>query len=356
MKLDNPSRFFILVVDDNEMNRDLIGRRLIQEGYQVVMAENGKQALEIVKARSIDLVLLDIMMPEMNGYQVLEIMKSDPILRSIPVIMISAVGEIESVIRCIDLGAEDYLPKPFNPTLLKARVSSSLEKKSFHDQEQNYLKMIEEEKEKSEKLLLNILPKAIATELKTGKVLIANSFPEVTVLFADLVGFTKLSAQYSPETIVSLLNELFSAFDELAELFGVEKIKTIGDDYMAASGLPIPRPDHAEAMAQLALAMQKEIEALNKRRNTAFTIRIGINSGPVIAGVIGKNKFCYDLWGDTVNIASRMESHGIAGAIQVTERTYTLLKDKYRFEKRGTVEVRSAGPRETYLLLGTQNA
>jgi adenylate cyclase len=180
------------------------------------------------------------------------------------------------------------------------------------------------------------------------------------VLFADIVGFTQLWSRISPAELVELLNEIFSAFDRLADLHGLEKIKTIGDAYMVVGGLPIPRSDHAEAMAEMALDMQKAIHNFNTGARVAtpqeyhetLSIRIGMNTGAVVAGVIGKNKFIYDLWGDTVNIASRMESHGIANAIQVTEPTYERLKDRYRFEKRGIIDVKGKGPMTTYLLIG----
>lgn len=342
----------LLVVDDNEMNRDLLSRHLERQNYTVMTAENGRQALEMIKTQSFDLVLLDIMMPKMNGYQVLEILKSDEALRDIPVIMISALDEMDSVVRCIEMGAEDYLPKPFNPVLLKARIGASLEKKRFHDREQAYLKQLQIEQEKSERLLLNILPKLIADRLKQGENTIVDNYTEVTVLFADIVGFTKLSARISPNELVILLNEIFSTFDRLAEHHSLEKIKTIGDAYMVVGGLPTPRLDHAEAVAEMALDMHKGIARFNEQHDKALSIRIGVHTGPVVAGVIGTRKFSYDLWGDTVNTASRMESHGVVDGIQVTEATYQRLQDKYLFEERGVIDVKGKGEMKTYLLIG----
>ncbi|MGB7441479.1 MAG: adenylate/guanylate cyclase domain-containing protein [Coleofasciculaceae cyanobacterium] len=206
------------------------------------------------------------------------------------------------------------------------------------------------ETEKVERLLLNILPDSIAKRLKQDTETIADSFEEVTVLFADLVDFTKLSGKISPTELVGLLNEIFSRFDRLVERYGLEKIKTIGDSYMVVGGLPVPRPDHAEAVAEFALAMQQEIEEFNQLENQKFIMRIGINTGAVVAGVIGIKKFIYDLWGDAVNIASRMESHGIPGYIQVSSSTYELLKGKYVLEKRGIIEIKGKGEMTTYLL------
>jgi class 3 adenylate cyclase len=208
------------------------------------------------------------------------------------------------------------------------------------------------ERERSERLLLNVLPAPIAERLKAGEAVIADAFPEVTVLFADLVDFTRSSRRIGPAQVVATLNDLFSAFDELCRKQGLEKIKTIGDAYMVAGGLPGPRPDHAEAIAELALAMQQEVARRADPSGQPLAVRIGIDTGPVEAGVIGTSKFSYDLWGDTVNTASRMESHGIAGCIQVTERTYQRLRDGYRFQWRGPIPVRGMGEMVTYFLVG----
>lgn len=206
--------------------------------------------------------------------------------------------------------------------------------------------------EQSDRLLLNILPEAIADRLKQDEHTIADSFEEVTVLFADIVSFTQLSSHISPHELVKQLNEIFSTFDRLAQRLGLEKIKTIGDAYMVVGGLPTARADHAEAIAQMALDMQQEIARFKRDDGEPFHIRIGISSGPVVAGVIGLNKFIYDLWGDTVNTASRMESQGIPGCIQVTTATYERLRHKFRLEKRGIIEVKGKGEMITYFLKG----
>ncbi|MGB2925499.1 MAG: adenylate/guanylate cyclase domain-containing protein, partial [Limnothrix sp.] len=208
------------------------------------------------------------------------------------------------------------------------------------------------EQEKAERLLLNILPESIAEQLKHSQEAIAEHFDEVTILFADIVGFTPLSAKLGPIELVNLLNRIFSTFDHYAERLGLEKIKTIGDAYMVAAGLPLPRRDHAEVIAEMAIAMQEAVAALKTELKEDVRIRVGINTGVVVAGVIGTRKFIYDLWGDSVNIASRMESSGEPGSIQVTASTYELLKAKYILQHRGKVEVKGKGEMDTYWLLG----
>jgi class 3 adenylate cyclase len=208
------------------------------------------------------------------------------------------------------------------------------------------------EREKSERLLLNVLPTSIATRLKQTEAVIADGFPDVTVMFADIVDFTRRSERIAPEQVVESLNDLFSVFDQLARERGLEKIKTIGDAYMVVGGLPEPRPDHAEAVAEMALAMRAEVAGHVDPGGQPLAVRIGIDTGPVVAGVIGTSRFSYDLWGDTVNTASRMESHGVPGCIQVTARTYQRLRDHYRFERRGPIPVKGKGDIVTYLLEG----
>jgi adenylate cyclase len=205
---------------------------------------------------------------------------------------------------------------------------------------------------RSDGLLLNVLPKAIAERLKRQPGVIADAHDDVTVLFADVVDFTPFAERTKPHELVGLLDDIFSAFDALAQRHGLEKIKTIGDAYMVASGLPERRVDHARAMAEMALDMMSAFTTLCEPRGLDLAIRIGMDSGPVVAGVIGRHKFAYDLWGDTVNIASRMESHGLPGRIQVSDRTYRQLRDQYEFTERGEIEVKGKSRRRAYLLVG----
>jgi class 3 adenylate cyclase len=205
---------------------------------------------------------------------------------------------------------------------------------------------------RSEGLLLNVLPRSIARRLKREPSVIADAYDEVTVLFADVVDFTRFTERTEPVRVVGVLDQVFSAFDGLAERHRLEKIKTIGDAYMVAAGLPEARPDHAQAMADMALEMQATMASICGPLGIDLAIRIGMESGPVIAGVIGRHKFIYDLWGDTVNTASRLESHGLAGRIQVGETAYRLLCDRYAFDDRGEIELKGKGRRRAYLLVG----
>jgi class 3 adenylate cyclase len=234
--------------------------------------------------------------------------------------------------------------------VLRARITASLEKKRLRDQEQAFLAQLQVERSKSERLLLNVLPKAIAERLKSGQRTIVDSFIDSTVLFADIVGFTRIAARQSPHRTVQLLNELFSGFDRIAETRELEKVKTIGDAYMLASGVPVMRADHAEACAEAAFEFIEAVRVFNRRHSLDWAIRVGMNSGPVVAGIIGTKKFSYDLWGDTVNIASRMESHGQPGKIQVSEATKKLLEGKYDFTPVGVIEIKNSSPMPTYLL------
>ena len=342
----------LLVVDDHEMNRDMLSRRLERQGHTVLLAENGREAIARLQRERVDVILLDLVMPEMDGVETLGRIKLDDGMRDTPVIMLSALDELDAVVRCIEMGADDYLQKPFNQVLLSARINACLEKRRLRDQEREYLVQLQVEREKSERLLRNILPESIAERLKRGETTIADDFADATVLFADLVEFTRLASAVSAPRLVRFLNEIFSQFDWLAELHGLEKIKTIGDAYMVVGGLPVLRPDHARAVAAMALDMQKVVARLNSPEGMCCRIRIGISSGPVVAGIIGSKKFTYDLWGDTVNLASRMESLGKVDCIHVSQATYERLRDVYEFEERGLIEVKGKGSMATYFLRG----
>jgi len=343
----------ILVVDDEYINRVLIRVNLEEQGYTVEEACDGQEALEMLQKHSYDVVLLDLIMPVLDGFEVLKIIKADSQLRHIPVIVISAMDEMESVTRCIEMGAADHLPKPFDPVMLHARINASMASKRMHDMEVAYLEQLRAEQQKVEALLLNILPGPVAEKLKQGQTSIVENFPAVTVMFADLVGFTPFVANHKPSEMLDLLNTVFLAFDQLADQHGLEKIKTIGDAYMVAGGLPLPRPDHLEAVAGMALDIQNVMHQLIlDGKIPPFEIRMGIHTGPVVAGVIGLRKFAYDLWGDTVNIASRLHTNAAGDSIEVSENVYQLLKDRYRFKEHGVVQLKGLREMKVYSLTG----
>jgi len=352
--------FSVLVVDDSRTLRKILIRELNSLGFHNILeAADGLEAIEVVKTKPVDLMLLDMEMPELDGLGVLGQLKADDTYKSLPIIVISGADQFEKTIKCIEIGAEDYLPKPFDPILLRARIFSSLEKKRLRDLDRKHMEMLNQEKQlleieqmKSDKLMLNILPRPIADRLKRGEKNISGSYPDVSILFSDLVGFTKMSSEVSATDLVKLLNDLFTRFDKRAESLGLEKIKTIGDAYMAVGGLPIPRPDHAELCADMALGMFQDLQDFNKQNGSELNMRIGINSGPVVAGVIGFTKFSYDLWGNTVNTASRMESTSPHGRVQVSPSTYEALKTSFSFEDGGLMECKGLGEIRTHLLIG----
>ncbi len=363
----------ILIVDDSLNNLSLLERILSRKGYKVRLASSGQLALDSVNATQPDLILLDIMMPGMDGYEVCSRLKSSDRTRGIPIIFLSALVEVSNKVKAFNAGGVDYITKPFEPVEVVARVENQLrlrelelqltEKNKMYRREIAFREEAEIEtrlllettkfqKEQIEELLLNILPKPIAERLQDGQSIIADSFADVSVLFADLVGFTNFASDKTATETVKVLNQIFSRFDQLSLQHGLEKIKTIGDAYMVVGGLPEPQENHAEAIALMALDMQAAVASFNAKNNHSFSLRIGINIGGVVAGVIGLTKFSYDLWGDTVNVAQRMESNGIPGQIQVTNAVYERLKDQFSFKMRGAIEIKGKGEMIVYLLLG----
>jgi adenylate cyclase len=334
----NPARadIRILIVDDTPANIQALAAILRSKGYQISAATNGKQALEVLSRMQPDLILLDVMMPEMDGFETCRRLKAAERWRQIPVIFLTSKTETADIVQGFELGAVDYVAKPFNAPELLARVNTHL--------------TIDRLGRENERLLLSILPVSIADRLKSGEQRIADRFEEATVLFADIVGFTELAASMPAHVVVDRLNDLFTRFDLAAEKLGIEKIKTIGDAYMAVCGLPEPCADHTDRMLTMALRLMQIAREFSEDLDTPFRLRIGINRGPVVAGVIGRNKFIYDLWGDAVNLASRMESHGLPDTIQVTRDVIENLRDLYPFERRGFVEVKGKGAIETWTL------
>lgn len=476
----------ILVVDDVPQNLRLLTSLLTQKGYRVRSVLSGEMALKAAKVAPPDLILLDINMPRMNGYEVCRRLKADEKTSYIPVIFISALQEVVDKVKAFGVGGADYITKPFHFSEVLVRVEHQLqllglqrmlkernqrlegeiksrilienalqasemelmallaamsdlilvfdrdgvcvkvastrfnheslleqiqvgqrltdlfpmEHVATHHQTirqvlsdrvpttieysfpiqyskrwfsanvsplsddtvlwvarditttKQAIEALRQQQQRSEELLLNILPEPIAQRLKQEETTIADSFESVTVLFADLVNFTQLSTRLSSTELVEILNTVFSEFDYFAACHGIEKIKTIGDAYMAVAGLPETCPNHAQKVANMALDLLDFVTQFNAETGQNFALRIGINTGPVVAGVIGVTKFGYDLWGDTVNVASRMESQGVPNKIQVTQATYEKLKADYALTPRGELEVKGKGKMLTYWLLG----
>jgi class 3 adenylate cyclase len=331
------------VVDDNEDNRFTLTQRLKREGYRnVVCAGNGREALNLLSDRLFDLVLLDITMPEMDGYQVLEHLKTNTTLRNVPVIMISAIDEIDSVVRCIGLGAEDYLSKPFNAVLLRARVAACLEKKRLRDQEALYMQQVESEKRRADELLYAMLPPGAVRELKATNEVRPRRFNEVAVLFCDVVGFTSYCDENPPEKVVEGLQALVSEYERIVRQHEMEKIKTIGDAFMATAGLFNSVPDPIISCLRCGLDMVTASRGVEPR----WEVRVGVQFGPVVAGIIGKRQYVFDLWGDTVNMASRIAAMASAGAVVTSGATWHRVRDRARGRSLGFAHIKGKGPIE----------
>jgi class 3 adenylate cyclase len=350
----------VLLIDDQAMIGEAV-RRLLADQADVAydFCRHWSQAVDAAIAFQPTVILQDLIMPGIDGLEMVGHFRRNPATADVPIIVLSAREEPVVKAQLLDAGASDYLVKLPDQVELIARIRVHsdgyrrlLERNAAFAQLEQSLAELGREREKSERLLHNILPATIAERLKNGEATIAETFSDVTVMFADLSGFTEFSEHVDPQQVVGLLDEIFSTFDHLAHAHGVEKIKTIGDAYMAVSGLPVPRPDHAEAMAVMAIGMQEAFRSVMRNRGLALELRIGMHSGPVAAGVIGRQKFTYDLWGDTVNLASRMESHGEPSRIHVSPTTRALLGDAFRFADRGEVNVKGRGTLHTFFLLG----
>ncbi|MBD2258410.1 adenylate/guanylate cyclase domain-containing protein [Pseudanabaena sp. FACHB-2040] len=492
--MDEAFQTNLLIVDDDAISRGPLARLLTHHGFLVRELQNGEEVSAAVADVLPDLILLDILLPDTDGYEVCRRLKEQPRVREVPVIFLSSLGDSLDKVKAFEAGAADYVTKPFQPQEVLARVrnqvnlyrqrrqlsqQNALLLEEVRDRKQAeqalraaetkyrsifenstagifkttgngtyisvnpalarmygydspeemmaivtnidgqiyaqpqrrdeltaYLKRyskiqdaesevyrkdgspfwisediwavcdeggrflyyegivhdiserrqmeteLRQQRQQADRLLINILPYQIAQRLKVGTRTIAESFDQVSVLFADLVDFTAASSEMTPRALVKLLNEIFSIFDQLAVSHSLEKIKTLGDAYMVAGGLPTVRPDHTMAIARMALDMRDAIQHFQRPDGKPFQLRIGINTGPVVAGVIGRRKFAYDLWGDTVNIASRMEATGEPQRIQVTPGLYECLKDEFLLEKRGFVAVKGRGQMTTYWLIG----
>ncbi|MEB3252680.1 MAG: adenylate/guanylate cyclase domain-containing protein [Cyanobacteriota bacterium] len=483
----------LFVIDDDLHTRDLLTRLLTEKGYQVEAIATGQEAIDRLTQGGPSLILLDILLPDLDGYRLCQELKANPLTQDIPIIFLSSLDDSLDRVKAFQVGAADYIAKPFASEEVLVRVQNQLHLASQRQQlnhqnallrqeveeriqveqallaaEMNYRSLFDnstvgifkassegtylsvnpamaqlygydsaaemiaaiqdinrqiyvqpkrrdelmvylnrydritdaesevfcrngstlwvsediwkvwdrqghflyyegivhdiserrqietelrQQRQQADRLLVNILPHRIAQRLKSGSRIVPDSLERVSVLFADLVDFTAASREMNPDQLVTLLNEVFSMFDQLAEFHGLEKIKTIGDAYMVAGGVPVPQEHHDQAIAQFALDIREAIQQFSRPGGPPFQIRVGIHTGPVVAGVIGRRKFAYDLWGDTVNLASRMESTGEAQKIQVTPEFYHRLKDQFRFELRGDIAIKGRGQVATYWLI-----
>jgi class 3 adenylate cyclase len=339
----------ILVVDDNEDNRYTLVRRLERDGYRsLTAAVNGREALERLAASPFDLVLLDVMMPELDGIETLARMKADPGLRHVPVIMISAAADLDRVARCIELGAEDYLPKPFNRVLLRARVGACLERKRLHDREAAHLAEIEAQRRRADELLHVILPAPAVSELKASQVVRPRRHDDVVVLIADVVGFTAFCESRAPEEVVANLDLLVRSFEDLTARHGLEKIKTTGDALMATAGLLVETGDPVMAALRCAAASVDAARGLP----SPWALRVGVHVGPVVSGIVGRQKFSFDLWGDTVNVAARLAAHGTSPGVHLSPAAWERVRARVRVSSLGLVHVKGKGEMEVQRLDG----
>lgn len=355
----NPGRGgTVLVVDDDDGNRDILSRLLERYGLEVYQAGGGLSGLEQIQSRSFDVVLLDLMMPDLDGFSVLREIKSNPDTRCIPVVMLSASDEAQGVIACLEAGAEDYLSKPYNPTLLGSRIRILLDRKFLQDEQrrrneelETALAEVESQKKISERLLANILPEKVAHELQSKGYADPMYFEDVTIILTDFAGFTNATAMLSAEELVDVLNTYFTAFDRIVDRYGLEKLKTIGDSYMCVSGLPERTGSHPVDAVLAALEMLEVVRQL-EGNPVEWKMRVGIHTGPVIAGVVGIRKFAFDIWGESVNMASRMESSGEPNRVNISERTYSRVKDFFACESRGTIRTKDGRDVEMYFAAG----
>ncbi len=348
----------ILIVDDKPANVSLLDQMLRGAGYSHISSTSRpREVAQLHLENHYSLILLDLQMPGMDGFEVMAELKTIETDGYLPVLVVTAQPDLK--LRALKAGAKDFVSKPFELAEVLMRVYNLLEVRLLHLEARRLFNRVEAEQKASESLLLNVLPAAIVQRLKAqppradgSMEIIADNFPEATILFAGLHDFSRLTERLSATAVVTLLSVIYSGFDAVTEKLGLEKIKVMGESYMIAAGVPVARPDHAEAIAEAALALQEQIALHDAPNGETFSLRIGINTGPVVAGVIGRIKFSYDVWGETVNTAWHMETYGSPGYIQVNQSTYAKLRDKYQFEDRGEFSIKNEASLKTYFLKG----
>ena len=352
----------ILVVDDQPANVLLLERMLGGAGHESVTSTLDPRAVcELHEKNRYDLIVLDLQMPGMDGFQVMEGLKHIEQDGYLPVLVITA--QPDHKLRALRAGAKDFISKPFDVAEVLTRVHNMLEVRLLHveirrknDELKKLYDQVVTERKAAERLALHVPPDSIAARLQARPDVTADSFADVTVLIADVVGFSELTPAVSPERLALVLDEIFTSFDGVTKNRGLKKIKTLGNSYMAAAGVPVPAGDHAARAAHVSLDMVDALARFNERSGTSLQVRIGIATGTVVAGVIGKRMYLYDVWGDAVNTASRMESHGVAGRVQASESTRRLLGDPFLLEERGALEIEGNGELKTWFVGGRNGA
>jgi adenylate cyclase len=352
----------ILVVDDQPANVLLLERMLGGAGYTSVTSTLDPHAVRALHEKDrYDLILLDLQMPGMDGFQVMEGLKEIEAAGYLPVLVITA--QPDHKLRALKAGAKDFISKPFEVAEVLTRVHNMLEVRLLHvdirrknAELKTLFDQVVAERKLSERLALHVPPDSIAARLQARPDMTADSFADVTVVIADIVGLAELTPTASPGQLALFVDEIFAQFDGLAQARGVKKIKTLGNSYMAVAGVPLPASDHATRAAHLSLDMVAALDRFNERSEHALQVRVGVASGAVVAGVIGKRHYLYDVWGDAVTIASRMESHGVAGRVQVSDSTRQLLGTGFLLEKRGALAVEGKGEMTTWFVSGRNGA
>jgi class 3 adenylate cyclase/CheY-like chemotaxis protein len=341
----------VLIVEDSVVNQKLLTKILVKQNYNVLVAGSGEEALDILKEALPHLIILDIVLPGMNGYSTCRCLKQNDRTRDIPVIFISALDSTKDKVEGFDVGGVDYITKPFEPAEVLARIRIHMRLHQLQNKLEEKNQQLDAEKQKSEGLLCNVLPKSVGLELlKTGECC-PQLFTDTTVCFTDIIDFTSASSKLAPEVIIHELNEIFTAFDRISLKYNCERMKTIGDAYLFACGVPESNPNHAENVARAALEMVDYLKNRNLDAEHSWQLRVGMHSGPLVGGVVGTEKYLYDIFGDTVNIAARMEEMAQPMQVNVSSRSYELLKDKFVFSSAKTVEIKGKGRESIYSLM-----
>ncbi len=342
----------LLVVDDNATNRDLLSRRLAREGFTVAVAESGAKALEIVAERGIDLVLLDVLMPELDGVEVLRRLKADTRTAAIPVIMLTALDEIDSAIGCIDMGAEDFLPKSFDPVLLRVRINACLELRRLRQREKAFERSLDEERALTEHLLASLCPAPFAARVLNGESDIAERIPAATVVVGRFDGARRSGADADPRATVDRLRDLVGRLEALAHTHGVHVLRADGDGFAAASGLDGDAERSPAAAASFALAALDAIARASDGSGERVGLRIGAHTGPITAGLVRTGRLALDVWGEGLRTARAIASTAPGGAIHVSPKLYAALRGTHRLDTVGEVELEEVGRMRLFALRG----